>query len=347
MELTPDLLKTLYRYLVTTRTLENRVATICQSQNANDPLIVGKGYLSTGQEAISVGASVALRQGDWLAVGHRDMGAHLVRGITPQEIFAQYFCRATSLTQGRDENIHFGCTEKKILGFISHMGASACVANGLAAAMKYRGDPNFVLTTFGDGASSQGIVHESLNYAAVFKLPVVFIINNNRYAISTPVQEQFTVKNLSDRAAGYGIPGMLVDGNDVVAVYQNTLKAREHVLAGKGPVLMECKTMRMCGHGTHDSAGYVPRDEIAAWEKRDPLLLMKERLVKEIDFTEEVDKKLNLEVNELIEAAWQAAAKGPAPRAEDLLTGVYTEVNDGRNDLRRGDTPSPLYRHGR
>lgn len=347
MVLPVDLLKSMYYYLVLTRTLENRIEKICQSQNPNDPLIIGKGYLSTGQEAVSVGAALTLRESDWLAPGHRDMGAHLIKGVTPKQVFEQYFCRSNSLTQGRDANVHFGCTQKRIVGFISQMGASACIANGLAAAMKYRGDPSFVLTSFGDGASSQGVVHESLNYAAVFKLPVVFLINNNQWAISTPAHEQYAVQNLSDRAKGYGMLGITVDGNDVHAVYEKALEARDHALAGKGPVLLECKTMRMCGHGTHDSAGYVPDAMYDFWEKRDPIQLIKNRLLENYLWNDAEEAALLQKVDHIIEQAWQEAAQQHLPTADELLKGVYTEeVLDDRNELRGRDSQRSRISHG-
>src|SRR3989338_5888150 len=162
----------MFYYLKLSRSVENKIAYICQSQNPQQPLIIGKGYLSSGQEAISVGAASTLREGDWYAPSHRDMGAHLVRGVTVREIFMQYFCRADSLTWGRDGNIHFGDTSRRILCFVSHMGSLAPVANGVASAIQYPREKNIVLSAFGDCASSQGVVHEALNYAAVFKLPV-------------------------------------------------------------------------------------------------------------------------------------------------------------------------------
>ena len=164
----------IYYYLLLTRTVEDKIAYICHNQNPKDPLIIGKGYLSTGQEAISVGAAVTLEPGDWLAPSHRDLGAHMVRGITLRQVFSQYFCRITSPTHGRDGNVHFGDTSKNILSFVSHMGSWCPVANGVAWALQYQKKPNVVLAFFGDGAASQGLVHEALNYAAVFKLPVIF-----------------------------------------------------------------------------------------------------------------------------------------------------------------------------
>lgn len=322
MGIHPDLLKKIYYYLLLTRTLENQIEVICQSQNSTDPLIIGKGYLSTGQEAIAVGSALNLSEGDWLAPSHRDMGAHLVRGVTPLEIFRQYFCRGNSPTKGRDANVHFGHHEKHIAGFISHMGANASVANGLAAAMKYRGDKNFVLTGFGDGASSQGIVHEALNYAAVFKLPVIFMINNNQYAISTPQEEQFAVQDLASRAIGYGMPGFIVDGNDALAIYSKVKEAKEHALSGLGPVLIECKTLRVCGHGTHDSAQYVPKEKKTEWLKRDPLLVMKQHL-DATQFSDQEEQAMKKEVRDLVEESWKKAAEEKAACGEDLLVGVY------------------------
>ena len=309
-----------YYYLLLTRTLENKIAYICQSQNPQQPLIIGKGYLSTGQEAIAVGAAMALEDGDWLAPSHRDMGAHLVRGITLKQVFAQYFCRKSSPTLGRDGNVHFGDVSKNILSFVSHMGSWCPVANGVAAAMQYRGEKGVVLTSFGDGASSQGIVHESLNYAAVFKLPVVFLINNNQYAISTPLHEQAAVENLALRAAGYGMPGKTIDGNSVLDVYKAAKQAVDRARAGQGPSLIECKTLRMAGHGTHDPATYIPKDLIETWKKKDPVVSFRKYLEekKVIDEAEElrIEERIEREIEEAVE--W--ARTQPLPTPEDLPT---------------------------
>src|SRR3990167_3681736 len=260
MSLTTPQLLDLYKYLRLTRTLEDWIYYICTNQNPQEPLIIGKGHLSTGQEAVSVGAAYTLKNQDWVAQAHRDFGALLVRGMTVDELLAQYLSKADSPTRGRDANVHFGDTKKHILGFISHMGALMPVANGVAWGAKYRKDPAVVLAFFGDGASSQGVVHEAMNYAAVFKLSVVFICNNNRWAISTPVKEQFAIENIADRAAAYGMPGDVCDGNDVIAVYETVKKGVDRARKGEGPSLIECKTMRMTGHGTHDMA--------KRWEER-------------------------------------------------------------------------------
>jgi TPP-dependent pyruvate/acetoin dehydrogenase alpha subunit len=319
-----SLLLGMYRTLHRTRALEDQVYYLYHNQNPERPLIIGKGYLSTGQEAISVGAGFAVRPEDWVAPSHRDMGLHLTRGMTPKEIFAQYFCRATGPTRGRDGNVHFGCTEKRILGFVSHMGASLPVANGLAWADRYRGESTVVLAFYGDGASSQGCVHEAMNYAAVFKLPVIFVCNNNRWAISTPLKQQAAVEDLSLRAQGYGFEGVVVDGNDTVAVYDTVSRFVEQARGGGGPALVECKTLRMSGHGTHDPAHYIPREEREYWRRRDPLLVMR-KCLEELKLWDEMkEKALKKEVNQEMQEAITWAAGQPLPRAEELLDGVYS-----------------------
>lgn len=321
----PDFLVAMYRALYRARTLEDQIAYIYQNQNPEKPLLIGKGYLSTGQEAISVGTAFALRPQDWVAPSHRDMGLHLVRGITPKQIFAQYFCRTPGLTRGREGNVHFAFHEAKILGFVSHMGASLPVANGLAWAARYRNEASVTLALFGDGASSQGVVHEAMNYASVFKLPVVYVCNNNRWAISTPVHRQMAIENIADRAKAYGFEGVIADGNNVVQVYKTVKMAVEKARAGGGPTLVECKSMRLCGHGTHDPAPYVPSEEKEAWKKRDPLIVMRQLLEAQGLWDEAKEEPLKQEVLHEMKEAITWASKQPLPQAEEVLEGVYTE----------------------
>lgn len=316
--LSREKLRKMYYYLLLTRTIENKIAYICQSQNPQQPLIIGKGYLSTGQEAISVGAALTLEEGDWLAPSHRDLGAHLVRGMTLRQIFMQYFCRLDSPTRGRDGNVHFGDTSKRILAFVSHMGSLTVVANGVAVALCYRGEKNVVLSCFGDGASSQGVVHEALNYASVFKLPVVFVLNNNRFAISTPLHEQAAVEHLALRAAGYGMPGKTIDGNRVTEVYLAVREAVERARNGHGPSLIECKTFRMCGHGTHDPAAYIPKEEKESWKKRDPIVWFKKYLKDRGEMTDQEEEQIGEGIEREIEEAIEYARTQPIATPEDL-----------------------------
>lgn len=321
--LTRDQHLELYRYLRLTRTLEDWIYTICANQNPKTPLIIGKGYLSTGQEAVSVGAAYALEKKDWIAQSHRDFGGLLVRGVTPEELLAQYFSKADSLTRGRDANVHLGDTKRHILGFISHMGAMMPVANGVAWAAKYRDDNAVTLAFFGDGASSQGVVHEAMNYAAVFKLAVVFICNNNRWAISTPLHEQMIIENVADRAAGYGMPGAVCDGNNVLEVYSAVKKAVDCARQGQGPSLVECKTMRMAGHGTHDRAKYVPDAELEEWRKKDPLATM-ENILKKKGLASDADfKKIVADCQLQVEKATEKVKEWLDPTADGQLKDVF------------------------
>ena len=176
-----------------------------------------------------------------------------------------------------------------------------------------------MLSGFGDGASSQGVVHEALNYAAVFKLPVVFVLNNKRRAISTPIREQAAVEDLAIRAAGYGMPGVTVDGNDVLAVYAAVKEAVDRARAGQGPSLIECKTMRMSGHGTHDPATYIPKEELEKWKKEDPILRFREYLTTKGCLPEPEQKKIEERIEREIEEAVEYARTQPMPEPEDLL----------------------------
>lgn len=261
----------MYYYLRLTRTFEDWIFYICHNQNQKNPMIIGKGYLSTGQEGISVGGAYALQKDDWLAPSHRDVGAHFVRGMTVKNMLLQYMGREGSPTKGRDGNVHFGLCKLNILSFISQMGALAVAANGVAWSMKYRKQPNAIISFFGDGASQQGCVHEAMNYASVFQLPVVFVINNNRWSISTSLKQQSSVENIADRAAGYNMPSSICEGNNMFEVYDHVNAALARARDGGGPSLVECKSMRMSGHGTHDMAKYVPPEEFAFWKKKDPI----------------------------------------------------------------------------
>lgn len=317
-----ELLK-LYYYLRLTRTLEDWIYYICHNQNPKSPLIIGKGYLSTGQEAVSVGATFTLKREDWIAQSHRDFGALLIRGLSVDDLLMQYFSRAASPTGGRDSNVHLGHTGKHILGFISHMGALMPAANGVAWAAKYRKKKSVVLAFFGDGASSQGVVHEAMNYAAVFKLAVVFICNNNRWAISTPVKEQFAIENIADRGAAYGMPGSVCDGNNVVEVYETVKAAVDRARKGEGPSLIECKTMRMTGHGTHDLAKYMTDQETEYWKKRDPIANFEKYLLDHKMADEAYFKKIAAQCKKEVEEATERAKNEASPTVEGQLEDVY------------------------
>jgi pyruvate dehydrogenase E1 component alpha subunit len=186
--------------------------------------------------------------------------------------------------------------------------------------MQYKGEKNVVLTFYGDGASSQGVVHESLNYAAVFKLPVVFVINNNQYAISTPLHEQAAIENLALRAAGYGMPGKTIDGNRVLDVYVAVKAAVDRARTGQGPSLIECKTLRMAGHGTHDPGTYIPKDMIETWKKKDPITSFRKDMREKHGMSEAEERAIQERIEREIEEAVEWARTQPLPTPEDLPT---------------------------
>lgn len=320
-----DLARQMYTLLLRTRILEDEVDYICTNQTAQKPFITGKGYLSTGQEAISVGLALAIEADDWFAQSHRDMAAHLHRGMTPLDALWQYRATSKSPTQGKDGNIHCVKAGTNMVGFTSHMGQNVGVAVGLAWTQKYRKTDRVVVATFGEGAAQQGIVHESMNYAAVFKLPVLFAINNNRWAISVPLASQSPSEDLGQRGAAYEMPWAIVDGNDAIAVYRSAVAAVQWMRAGKGPVCIEYKSMRMAGHGTHDPATYIPKEEKEYWAKRDPVLRMRAYLIDHKLLDDAEDQALRAAIKREIDQAVEEAGEDVAPDPSVATQGVFAE----------------------
>src|ERR1700758_3543462 len=232
--------------------------------------VPGSFYDGYGQEAVSAGAAFAMAPEDRLCILHRDLAAHVIRGVTPVRILSQYMGRAGGVTRGRDGNVHFGDWRLGCVGMVSMLPDMMLVATGMAMAFKLRGERRCALTWLGDGATSRGDFHEAMNWAAVQRLPVIFVLENNQYAYSTPLDLQFAVDPV-ERARGYGFPGERVDGNDVEAMFEAARRARERALAGAGPTLVEAVTMRMHGHAAHDDMRCVPAELIAEWRERDPI----------------------------------------------------------------------------
>ena len=318
-EVTRDLCDRMLYYLELMREIENRIELKLYRQGK----ILGGCYTGRGQEAIPVGSAILAEKDDWICPTHRDMAAFLIRGMEPRRIFAQYLGRATGPTRGRDGNMHMGDLALHLVPIISSIGASVPVAGGIALALKYRGLPNVVFSYFGDGATSRGDWHEGVNFAAVQKLPVVYLCNNNQYAYSTPLDKQMAVANVADRAAGYGIPAEIIDGNDVIAVHQATRRAVAHARAGRGPYMIECKTFRMTGHSAHDGAEYVPRALFEEWSRKDPILMLQKYIV-ERNWATEVDfKQLHARILAEVDVAVEWAEQSPLPDPGDMLDGVY------------------------
>lgn len=283
--------------------------------------VPGSFYDGRGQEALSVGATWALAAEDAVCSPLiRDLGAHLVRGTDLAEIFRHYMGRENALSRGREGNIHFGDRRAGVVGPVSMLPDMMVVAVGLAMAYRMRGESRCALTFFGDGATSRGDWHEAMNWAGLDKLPVVFVMENNQLAYSTPTARQYAV-NPVERAAGYGIAAVTVDGNDVEAVFGAASVARERALAGEGPTLIEAQTMRMHGHGAHDDARYVSADLVASWAQRDPI----DRYVAALELREVDVAAIRAEVAEAVDSAVAAALETGMPDPASATLGVFHE----------------------
>lgn len=318
----PDLASKLLYYMVMMRELEDRIERKLYRQGK----VLGGCYTGRGQEAIPTGSAILSEPEDYICPSHRDMAAFLIRGVTPKEIVAQYLGRVGGLTNGRDGNMHMGCPRRHLLPIISSIGASIPVAGGIALAMKYRGEPHAVINYFGDGATSRGDWHEGLNFASVLKLPIVYLCNNNLYAYSTPLEKQMAVENVADRASSYDMPAEIVDGNDVIAIYEATRRALEHARGGNGPYMIECKTFRISGHSAHDNADYVPDEIKEEWSKRDPILALQKQMV-EKDWASETDfKKMRAGILAEIDEAVDWALEQPYPDPSTVEDNVYEKI---------------------
>jgi pyruvate dehydrogenase E1 component alpha subunit len=285
--------------------------------------VLGGVYVGRGQEAIPVGTAILSAPEDVLLPCHRDMATLLIRGVTPRQVFAQYMGRIGGLTRGRDGNMHMGDLKLNIISIISALAATVPVATGCALGLRYLGKPGVCFSYFGDGATSRGDWHEGVNFAAVQKLPIVYVCNNNQYAYSTPLHLQMPTPHVADKAPAYGMPAEIVDGNDVFAVYQATQRALAHCKAGLGPYLLECKTFRMTGHSAHDAAHYVPKHLFEEWEKRDPIVRLRQRMLDngwaEQSELDHLHAGVLAEIDEAV--AWADAQPYPDPAT--LLDGVY------------------------
>jgi len=288
--------------------------------------IVGGLYSSRGQEAVSVGTAYALEPKDWIAPMIRNIGALLVKGVPPRDVFTQHMAKYTSPTQGKDGTRPLGDLEKlHIVSPISMLGDLIPVMTGVAMAGRYLGQNIVAMTWIGDGGSSTGVFHEGLNFAAAQKAPFVLVLENNQWAYATPVRRQVPLENLVDRALAYGIRGTIVDGNDVVAVYTAAKEAVRRCRAGEGPALIEAKTMRMRGHAQHDPAEYVPKELLDYWKARDPIARHEKFLLAEKLLDAKTKKEIEGRIEALIEKDRKFAEESPLPPPELAAKGVYCD----------------------
>jgi TPP-dependent pyruvate/acetoin dehydrogenase alpha subunit len=326
--LTRDDRANLLRFMVMMRVAEERGLTLYRQGK-----VPGSFYDGCGQEAIGVGAAYALAPEDRMCILHRDLGAHFVRGVTPDRYLANYMGRQGGVTGGKDGNMHFGDRRLGCVGMVSMLPDMALVAAGMALAFKTRGERRVAMTFFGEGSTANGQWHEAMNLAAVQQLPVVYILENNQFAYSTPNDLEFAVDPVA-RARSYGFPGVTVDGNDVESVFEAARVAVDRARAGDGPTLIECQTMRMHGHGAHDDMSYVPPEMFEEWAARDPIDRYRERLVSTRGFKADEVEALMDEVRDYVEECAAKALESPMPDPELARDGVYADeweaLGDGR-----------------
>src|SRR5215469_3620467 len=323
-ELTRQQYLDLYYYMRLNRAVEETMVKLFRQNK-----IVGGLYSSLGQEAISVATCYALEKKDWIAPMIRNIGALLVKGVPPRDIFTQHMAKYDSPTKGRDGTSHFGDLDNlHIVSPISMLGDLIPVMTGVAIGARYLGQKIVTLTWIGDGGSSTGVFHEGLNFAATQKAPFVLILENNLWAYSTPVRRQVPLENLADRAKAYGIDSYIVDGNNVVAVYNTSREAVERARAGEGPILIEAKTFRRLGHAQHDPAEYVPKEMRAYWEARDPIALYEKFLTTEKILDSAGKKEIDDKLDTLLAAEREFAENSAMPLPEFAEGGVYCTGDD-------------------
>src|SRR5918995_4593523 len=316
---TDDEMRALYRALLLPRVIEEKMLALLRRGQ------LSKWFSGIGQEAVSVGLTAALRGDDWILPAHRNLGVFTGRGFDLEVLFRQLLGRDGPLTGGRDRTFHFGDLDHHVVGMISHLGAMVPVADGLALAARLRAEDRVAAVLIGDGASSEGDVHEAMNLAAVWALPVVFVVENNGWALSTPPAEQYACAHLVDRAAGYGMAGELVDGNDVLAVRSAVAGAAARARAGEGPTLIEALTFRMRGHEEASGIDYVPVADLEAWARRDPLTRFEAVLDEQGALPAEERAALRASLRADVDRRVAAALGAPAPTSTpaDELAAVH------------------------
>ncbi len=315
----------IYRYMLLNRKMEQTLENLFKQQK-----VVGGVYLGLGQEGCSCASAYALRKGDWIGPMIRNQGALLVRGFKPRDVMMQYMAKSGAPTGGRDAGSHFGdIQEHQIAAPISMLGDLIPVLAGVALGARLQGRNIACLTWIGDGGQSTGPTYEGFNFAAVQRLGVILIVENNLWAYSTPVDRQVACRDLADRALGYGVPGAIIDGTDPNQVYDVTYEAAQRAYAGQGPTLIEAKMMRMRGHAMHDAAAYVPKQYFEYWTKRDPITRMEEYLLRKGWVTEKANRELIDSVQREIDEDREIAEGSPYPEGSTAAENVFCDNSKG------------------
>jgi 2-oxoisovalerate dehydrogenase E1 component len=334
-------LRALHEALLRPRLIEEKMLRLLRQNK------LSKWFSGMGQEAIAVGVAWALQPDDYILPLHRNVGVFTTRGVELPVLFRQLLGKEGGFTKGRDRTFHFGTLKHRLVGMISHLGAMLPVADGLALAAQLRGESRVAAAFSGDGGTSEGDFHEAANLAAVWKLPVLFIIENNQYGLSTPVSEQYACANLADRGIGYGMPGVVCDGNDLLAVIRAVREAAARARGGEGPTLLEFKTFRMRGHEEASGTAYVPEALFEEWAARDPLLRFERTLdargVMPAEEREALRRTIKDDIDRLVDDA--VAAGDPDSTAASELADVYAPPLPVRNDSRPAVGPAREMRY--
>jgi len=318
MTIEKEKLLDLYRTMVRIRRFEERVAREFAEGN-----IPGSVHSYIGEEAVATGAIAHLRKDDYIMSTHRGHGHLIAKGGQTDRMMAELFAKKTGYCQGKGGSMHIANLDIGMLGAAGIVGAGIPIATGAGLSAKLRGTDQVTLCFFGDGASNLGRFHEGINLGAVWRLPVIYICENNLWAVSVPTSCSLAISNIADRAIGYGIPGIVVDGMDVIAVYEAAGEAVARARRGEGPSLIEAKTYRFRGHFEGDSGTYRPKEEIEEWLKRDPLKLFEEKLLEMKVLTKKEAEETDKEILAEIDQAVKFAQESPFPKPEETLENVY------------------------
>ncbi len=309
----------LYKLILKPRMVEEKMLILLRQGK------LAKWFSGIGQEAIAVGVTSALQKDEYILPMHRNLGVFTTREIPLHRLFSQFTGRPGGFTQGRDRSFHFGTQEFKIVGMISHLGPQMGVADGIALGYDIKDEKKCVAVFTGDGATSEGDFHESVNTAAVWNLPVIFIIENNGYGLSTPVEEQYKCNHLADRAIGYGIEGITIDGNNILKVYETVKYYAEEIRKNPRPIIIECMTFRMRGHEEASGTKYVPQELFEVWDKKDPVTNFEKFLLEESVLTEkiitDIKEEFKSEIEEHIKISF--AEQSPPVNTEKELSEIY------------------------
>jgi TPP-dependent pyruvate/acetoin dehydrogenase alpha subunit len=314
-----SILTGMYEKMLLIRRFEERITDLAQEGGR----VLGMQILATGQEAVAVGIVEALQPDDVIVSNHRSHGHLLAKGANPGPLMAEIMGKATGVSKGKSGTLHMAVPEVNALMTSTIVGAGPPLAVGAAFAQQYRGKSEITVVFFGDGAAAEGSVHEAMNLAALWKLPLLFVCENNCWAGAQSLAQHCSVGEIAGRSQGYGMPGHLVDGNDVEQVYHLAVSMAAHCRSGAGPALIEAKTYRMRGHGEHDRQHYVDRQELEAWAKRCPVRCLREKLLKESLATEDELLAIEQQGQARVDAAVAFGDTSPFPLAEEALQDVW------------------------